>query len=100
MEIQKPGWLLTFPEILAQAGRRGCATSGLPWFVIHLDAGKKMIPFGYKLVFPSALQFCRAGESSDSKVRVSADGPQCRMKGWERGTSTWNRGGVCADGQG
>lgn len=55
MEVQKSGLLLTFPEVLAQAGRRGCATHGLPRFVIRLNSEDKMILSVFKFVF-SVLQ--------------------------------------------
>lgn len=80
--------MLTFAEVLAWASRWGCATCGLPRFIYTPGLGKEMVPSGYKIVFSSALQKCRAREGSNSKVRDLADGAQRWMKGWERGTST------------
>lgn len=55
-EIRESDRLRPFPEVLAQAGRRGCATRGFPGFVIHLNTGEKTIPAGYKHLSTAAGQ--------------------------------------------
>lgn len=93
-EIRESDRLCPFPEVLAQAGRRGCATRGFPGFVIHLNTGEKTVPAGYKHL----LSIAAGQEGSCSKVRDSADGPQCWMKGWEGDTSIRSWAGIAGRG--